>query len=260
MKIEQVAIQLYTLRNECRTAADYAATLKRVRAIGYQAIQISGVGPIPVGELRSIAEGEGLAICATHEPAQGILDNPQAVVERLQALGCQHTAYPYPAGIDFRKREDLDRLIAGLDAAGAVLHAAGQTLSYHNHATEFVHFEGRPVLELIYERTNPAYLQGEPDTYWVQAGGACPVAWCKRLKGRLPLLHLKDFGVSYGENGQTSSGFTEIGYGNLDFKAIIAAAEESGCQWFIVEQDTCPGDPFESITKSFNYIKEHLVA
>jgi len=260
MKIEQVAIQLYTLRDQCKTAADYAATLKRCREIGYQAIQISGVGPIPVEELRSIAEGEGLAICATHEPGHEILNNPQAVVERLAALGCGHTAYPYPGGIDFRKCEDVKRLITGLDAAGAVLHAAGQTLSYHNHAIEFVHIDGRPALEVIYEQTNPANLQGEIDTYWVQAGGGDSVAWCQRLKGRLPLLHLKDFGVTYAENGQTVSGFTEIGSGNLDFKAIIAAAEASGCQWFIVEQDTCPGDPFESIAKSFNYIRDHLVS
>ncbi|MCD8483822.1 MAG: hypothetical protein LR015_14930 [Verrucomicrobia bacterium] len=53
--------------------------------------------------------------------------------------------------------------------------------------------------------------------------------------------------------------FTEIGNGVLDFKSIIAAAEASGCQWFIVEQDTCPGDPFESLAKSFSYIRDHLV-
>ena len=52
----------------------------------------------------------------------------------------------------------------------------------------------------------------------------------------------------------------EIGYGNLDFKAIVAAAEASGCEWFIVEQDSCPGDPFDSAKLSFDYIKANLVA
>ena len=41
-------------------------------------------------------------------------------------------------------------------------------------------------------------------------------------------------------------------------KRIVAVAEGSGCRWFIVEQDTCPGDPFESLRKSFEYIKENL--
>lgn len=36
MKPEQIAIQLYTLRDFCKTAADYAAVLKKVRATGYR--------------------------------------------------------------------------------------------------------------------------------------------------------------------------------------------------------------------------------
>jgi len=256
MKLSQVAIQLYTLRDFCKTASDYAATLKRVREIGYQAIQISGVGPIPVEELRSIAEGEGLVIAATHEGSDVILNEPAKIVERLSALGCRYTAYPWPGGIDFSNPEHVDRLIAKLDAAGELLRKAGQVLTYHNHAHEFFHVNGRPVLETIYERTNPLHLQGEIDTFWVQAGGGNPVQWCERLKNRLPLLHLKDYAVDH--EGQRY--FAEIGYGNLDFKAIIAAAKASGCQWFIVEQDTCPGDPFVSIQKSFDYIRANLVA
>ena len=60
------------------------------------------------------------------------------------------------------------------------------------------------------------------------------------MKGRLPLLHMKDVGVKPGTNETT---MMEIGNGYLDFKAIIAAAEESGCEWFIVEQDVCPVIP-----------------
>jgi sugar phosphate isomerase/epimerase len=54
--------------------------------------------------------------------------------------------------------------------------------------------------------------------------------------------------------------FAEIGRGNLEFPAIIAAAQAGGCQWFIVEQDTCPGDPFDSLQISFDYIQSHLVS
>ena len=35
MKIEQIAVQLYTLRDFTETPADFAATMKRVREIGY---------------------------------------------------------------------------------------------------------------------------------------------------------------------------------------------------------------------------------
>ena len=36
--------------------------------------------------------------------------------------------------------------------------------------------------------------------------------------------------------------------------AIIQAAESSGCKWFIVEQDVCPGDPVESLAISYAYV------
>jgi len=256
MKIEQLAIQLYTLREHCQNAADYATTLKKVRQIGYESIQISGTGDIPVADLRSIAESEGLTICATHESADLIRESPSQVVERLGALGCRYTAYPYPAGVDFSRRSDIDTLIADLDAAGAVLRQAGQVLCYHNHAHELYRLDGTTVLDLIYDGTAAENLQGELDTYWVQAGGSCPVAWCEKLANRLPLLHLKDFAVT----PEGKPFFAEIGSGNLDFPKIISAAEKSGCEWFIVEQDTCPGDPFDSIAKSFHYAKEHLVS
>jgi sugar phosphate isomerase/epimerase len=74
------------------------------------------------------------------------------------------------------------------------------------------------------------------------------------LEDRLPLIHLKDYAID-SDNKVT---FAEIGYGNLNWMEIIAAADDSGCQWFIVEQDTCAGDPFDSLKMSFDYIRDNL--
>ena len=87
MKLSQVAIQLYTLRDFCKTAPEFAAAMKKVREIGYTAVQISGVGPIPEEQIVAICKAEGLTICATHEPGVKILDETDAVIERLQKLG-----------------------------------------------------------------------------------------------------------------------------------------------------------------------------
>ena len=54
--------------------------------------------------------------------------------------------------------------------------------------------------------------------------------------------------------------YCEIGAGNLIFAKIIAAADTSGCEWFIVEQDVCPGDPVDSLAQSFRYLTENLVS
>jgi sugar phosphate isomerase/epimerase len=254
MKLSQVAAQLYTTRDLCQTAQGLAETVRRLRRIGYTAVQLSGIGPIKDAEVVEIMRGEGLSICATHEPAQQILDEPGKAVAHLQALGCKLTAYPYPSGIDFTNAEHVRTLVRKLDAAGAVFRAAGLQLGYHNHAVEFVKHEGAPVLEYIYANTAPENLVAEIDTFWIHYGGGDVVEWVRKLAGRQPFIHLKDYGFTK-ENKHT---WCEIGAGTLPFKRIIAEAEKGGCEWFIVEQDTCPGDPVESLRQSYDYIKANL--
>jgi sugar phosphate isomerase/epimerase len=256
MKLSQVAVQLYTCRDLLQTPADIASTLKKIRAIGYTAVQVSGMGPIAEEELVRILDGEGLTCCATHESGDVILKETQKVIDRLGKLKCRLTAYPYPAGVDMGSVESVDALIAGLEAAGAKMAAADLTLCYHNHNHEFRKLEGRTIYERIFAKTHPRYLQAEPDTFWIHYGGGDCVEWCERLSGRLPIIHLKD----YMTNAENKHQFCEIGAGNLNFKKIIAAAEKAGCQWFVVEQDTCPGNPLDSLAQSFRYIQQHLVS
>lgn len=257
MKLDQVAIQLYTLRDHCKTAADFAKTAKKVREIGYQAVQVSGVGPIPEAEIVAILRGEGLTLCATHEPALKILNETDAVIERLHKLGATLTAYPHPAGLDITSREQIDALVKNLDRAGARLREAGITLGYHNHGIEFVKVPGTSTtfLDHVYAHTDPRNLAAELDTYWIHYGGGDCVEWCAKMQGRLPFIHLKDYMFT----AQDKPHFTEIGNGTLPFKRIVAEAERSGCRWFIVEQDSTPGDPFDSIKASFDYIRANLV-
>lgn len=256
MKLDQVALITYTIRESITTPEGFRESMQKLAKIGYQAVQISGMSHdvMPPEEIAVVCAEAGLTICATHEPSSMVLNEPEKVVERLKKLGCRYTAYPFPADVDMRSSEQVSELIKKLDHSGRVLREAGLVLTYHNHANEFHQHEGKTVLQRIYDETDPTNLQAEIDTYWVQLGGGCPTKWCQKLKNRLPLLHMKDVGVREGNNPTMH----EIGYGNLDFKAIIAAAEESGCEWFIVEQDTCPGDPFESAKMSFDYIAKHL--
>lgn len=251
MKISQVAAQLYTLRDHCKTAGDLALTAKKLREIGYAAVQVSGIGPIADAEVVNIMKSEGLVICATHEPSKEILEQPERSIARLQALGCSLTAYPYPSEVDFSSPAAIATLVKKLDASGEKFHAAGLVLGYHNHAIEFVQHDGMTVLDFIYRNTDPRHMVGELDTYWVQYGGGDPVEWCRKLRGRLPFIHLKDYGFSL----ENKPDFREIGRGTLPFDRIISEAEKSGCEWFIVEQDTCPGDPFESLRQSFSYLQ-----
>ncbi|RYX85230.1 sugar phosphate isomerase/epimerase [bacterium] len=254
MKINQVAAQLYTLRDQCKTPDDIARSLEKVAAMGYQSVQVSGLGPIENSALLQLAKDNGLTICATHESIDAILKTPEQVIEKLRALDCQHTAIGYPSGVDLGSLDSVLEFARSFEESAQKFVAAGMTASHHNHQHEFRKIDGKPVLQHILDNTTNVTL--ELDTYWVQYGGASPVEWNHIAKGRMPLLHLKDYMV----NDKSAPQFAEIGNGNLPWPQIIASAEESGCTWFIVEQDTTPGDPFDSLKMSFDYIKANLVA
>ena len=47
----------------------------------------------------------------------------------------------------------------------------------------------------------------------------------------------------------------EVGEGNLNWPSILEAAKEAGVEWYIVEQDTCQRDPFESLSISLRNLR-----
>jgi len=252
VKKNKIAAQLYTLREFLKTPEDIAKSLKKVKGIGFDAVQVSGMAPIPEAELKKILDGEGLICCATHESGKSILEETQKVIDRLKALNCKYTAYPYPHEKP-TSEEGYVKLAKDLSAAGKKMADAGLVLCYHNHAIEFERFGKRNALEIIYDESDPRYLQGEPDTYWIQFGGGCPVKWCERLKGRLPLLHLKEYGIV-----DNAVKMLEVGSGNLDWKKIIEVSENGGTEWFIIEQDVCRIDPFDSLKMSLEYLIKEI--
>lgn len=248
MKRKTIAAQLYTVRDFCKTSEDFAKTAKKIKDIGFDAVQVSGVGPIDTKEIKKILDNEGLICCATHESGKMIVEETEKVIEKLQILDCKYAAYPHPH-VPLKTYEDVANLAKSLDKAGKVMRKEGLVLCYHNHAIEFEKFNGKTALDIIYDETGPDNLQGEIDTYWIQFGGQNPTQWCKKLDNRLPLLHLKEYGII--ENKVT---MLEIGNGNLDWKKIIKTAKKSGTEWFIIEQDTCRLDPFESLKISLEFL------
>ncbi len=256
MQLEQISVNLYSLRDLLKTREDFIASVNRLSAIGFRSVQLSGVAPglMPESDFVSICADAGIKITATHEPSVQLLAEPQISVERLGRLGVFFTAYPFPAGIDFGDEAVVSRWLRDLDRAATALRAAGITLCYHNHHQEFTKVGGRLLLERIYAETS---LAGEPDTYWIQAGGGSPLQWTQKLaaQNRLPLIHLKDYRVT--AKGEVQ--FAELGAGNLDFDPILEAATAGGCQSFIIEQDTTYGrDPFESVAESFRFLQSRL--
>lgn len=244
-----VGAQLYTVREYTKTPADIARTLARISSIGYRAVQVSGIGPIKPAELRKMLDDEGLKAVATHTPLQRLVGETDAVIEEHRVLGVPYIACP---GLppEMHNAAGYRRAAGELSETGRILAGRGITLGYHNHAIEFEKYDGKTGLEIILSECDPNYLQPEIDTYWVAHGGGDPAEWCRRFKGRLLAVHLKDMGII--DNTQV---MMEVGEGNLNWEAVLAACREAGTRFYLVEQDTCRRDPFESLKISLDNLR-----
>jgi sugar phosphate isomerase/epimerase len=251
MSQPKLAAQLYTVREFTKTAADLAATLKKVRAIGYTSVQISAIGPIPDAEVKQMLDDNALTVCITHTSYDNLWKNIDAVIAQHKLWNCPNVALgAMPAPYREGGEAAFHKFAAEANQVGEKLAKAGLTFSYHNHSFELVRFGKLTGLDIIYNETDSRYLQAEIDTYWVQHGGGDPIAWIKRMKNRMPVVHFKDMVIFEGK--QTMA---EIGEGNLNWPGIISACEEANVRWYAIEQDICQRDPFESLKISFENLK-----
>ncbi len=252
MKAADIAAQLYTVRAHTQTPDDLARTLRRIRDIGYSAVQVSAVGPVDAGLLGRMLADAGLACCATHVPLDRLRADPAGVVADHQLWGCRYVAVGgyFP---DRPAAADWDRFADDLNAVAAAYAGSGLRLGYHNHSHELATFNDgttrRTALARLVDRLDPAVFL-EVDTYWIAHGGGDPAAWIASLPGRVPCVHLKDLGIAYPAEQQ----MREVGEGNLNWPAVLAACRSAGVEWHVVEQDTCYRDPFESLAISYRHL------
>lgn len=246
-----VGCQLYSMRDHCKTAEDAARTLKRIAAMGYTAVQVSGFGVKDAKEIVKMTDDAGLVIGSTHIGWPRFQNELDAVIEEHRIMKCKHPAIGGLPG-DYFSAEGLKKFISELGPVVAKLKAAGMDFSYHNHNHELARYGKRTWLAALYEDTDGDLLKAEIDTHWITAGGGDPIQWIRKVAGRMPILHLKDFMVT----PERERRFAPIGEGNLNWKGILAAAEEAGVQYMMVEQDQWYGmDAFEGMATSYNNLK-----
>ena len=253
-----IAAQLYTLRDFLKTPADMAQTMARLKKIGYDSAQISGVGPIAPAELRTIMLDAGVTPIGAHVGVEQFRNNLASVISNCHQWGISYVAIPW---LDATKLSTLDAwkaLAKEFNGFGKALAKEEIVLQYHNHMFEFEKFGvkkgagGKMFLDLLFDNTSPKYLQAELDLGWVARGNQSPVAWVRKMKNRLDQVHLKDWGVVANQPV-----WRAIGEGGICWPCVFEACKASGTIHYIVEQDACPvtNDPFLSLTVSRKNIK-----
>ena len=247
-----IAAQLFTLREYLQSPEDIADTLAKVKEMGYNAVQVSGVGPIEPENLKEITDKEDLKICATHVSFGRMQNNLDSVIKQHKLWDCKYVGVGSMPGEYREGKAGIVKFAKEASEIARELKKNDLQFIYHNHNFEFVKYDGKTGLQILFEESDPEVFDFEIDTYWVQAGGADPVKWIKKMDDRMKVVHFKDM-VMDKERNQIMA---EVGEGNLNWPAIIDACQEIGVEWCAVEQDTCQRSPFESLEISLNNLKD----
>ncbi|MBO0910203.1 MAG: sugar phosphate isomerase/epimerase [Acidobacteria bacterium] len=252
-RIQKIGLELYTVRGALDQ--DFPGTLARVAKVGYKEVELAQFfAHLPelnpsAKRAREILDANGLVSPATHIPYTALSpENLPRVIEASTVLG--HTYIVNPS-IDRELAKQPDgwkRAAEAFNRAGEATKKAGIQLGYHNHVEEFKPLaDGKLPYDVLLEETDPKLVAMEMDLGWAHEAGADPLAYFAKYPGRFHLVHVKDF-----THDRT---MTDVGKGEIDWKAIFSKAKVAGIEHYFVEFDN-PGDPFGTIEASYAYLEK----
>jgi sugar phosphate isomerase/epimerase len=260
---KNIGVQLYTVRDAM--AKDPTTALERISRMGYTEVEHFGYNGSFFGmkpdAFKSILAKLSLDAPSGHylygnfgnrKNKGTILYGWEQAIEDAHAIGQKYMALAYLMPEERTALDDYKKIAADLNKAGEACKKAGIQLCYHNHDFELLPLEGVVPMQVLTRETEKDLVKLELDLYWAVKAGVDPVAFFNAHPGRVVLWHVKDMDKTPSKN------FTEVGNGIIDFNKIFKAAKKSGMKHFFVEQDSCPGSPFDSINTSIQYLKTIL--
>ncbi|MBQ8763094.1 MAG: sugar phosphate isomerase/epimerase [Clostridia bacterium] len=267
-----VAVQLYSVRDDMEK--DFYGTIRKMKEFGYDGVEFAGLFGQNPEEIKAFCEEIGIVPISAHVPYYDMLENPEAVLADYKTIGCKYVVVPYLTEECRPGTDGFSATVEGIRKIGEAAKALGLQLLYHNHDFEFVKIGEEYALDVLYSSVPADLLQTEIDTCWVNVAGVNPSEYIEKYSGRSPVVHLKDFKRSGEKLGklydligiddegaeqeeEDSFSFMPVGYGVQDMPAILAACEEAGAEWVVVEQDNpAKGEtPENSVRLSREYLK-----
>ncbi|MCU1263491.1 MAG: Sugar phosphate isomerase/epimerase, partial [Bryobacterales bacterium] len=144
-----VALQLFSVRKQCEE--NLAATLARVKGIGFNGVEFAGYYNHGPAELRRMLDHQGLLCCGAHVPIALLLDRFDSTVEFHRALGNRILIVP---GLPASYKQSIDGWMEAarmFETLSTKLASAGLILGYHNHAVEFGLIDGKRVFDVFFQ-------------------------------------------------------------------------------------------------------------
>ncbi|MDR0503227.1 MAG: sugar phosphate isomerase/epimerase [Treponema sp.] len=246
----KIGVQMYTVREYLKTPKEINSSLKRIKEMGFDMVQLSGNGPIDNNELAAMLKDNGIQAVGTHSPWERVADKDELarLIEEHKVLGCGQIGIGIKPNIYPDTYDGYTGFIKKVNEICDQLDGTGLGFGYHNHELEFMKFNGVCAMDRLIEECPKCEFT--LDVFWVQAGGKDPCEYMDKLKNRIRILHLKDYRVCARQRQ-----FAEIGQGNLNWPAIFSRCDQYGIPCAVIEQDgDFLKDPFESLALSRKFL------
>ena len=250
----KLGAQLYSLRTNCETPNDLLNTMKKVKAIGYEVAQASGICQIDGELLRSYAEETELPITCTHRSFDEIVNHTEESIKWHKTIGSPIVGIGSMPTEFHGSYEGLKKFKEVMAEPVKKIRDAGLRFTYHNHAFEFETWDGvLPYDYLIEELPEFDFIH---DVYWTTYAGECPEKYIKLLAeaGRMTDIHFKDM------KSAPKGPICACGDGVIDFAPLAKLCASLGIKNVLVEQDNAPefDDPFEQMQRSYNHLEKMI--
>lgn len=250
-----LGIQLWSFRT---LSGDVPTMLSTVRGMGFTHVETAGLYGKSRAEFAEALRTAGLQATSMHVGYDDLKNRPDSVIADAKALGAVYVGIAwYPHDSTGFTPANARQAVRDFNAFGRTLKAAGLKFFYHNHGYEPVPYGDGTLLDVIIKETDPSLVSFEMDVLWTWLPGQDPVELIRTYPGRFKLMHIKD--MKSGEpRGSLSGGIPDslkvpIGVGQVDWPALLQAAERDGFEQFYVEDETT--DPVRSAPKSITYLR-----
>lgn len=284
MRMAVKAVQQIMLGSVIKSEADAKAVLGKIKAAGYDGIELNGfmIRPtpflvrmltkfagMPVGkggkfDWATLVNEAGLSVVSVHEDLGTIKREPETVVEEAKTFGTKYVVVTGMYRFDYSDETAVSQLAQDLNEAGKRLLEDGICLLYHNHNCELRKVsKDKTAYDVLIEKTNPEYVDFEFDSYWFAEAGADPLLWMKRLGDRLKLYHINDRGTRIEGASMTpilNSDSMELGYGNMNLTEMVEQTLSVGVDAVILEthKNWVDGSPVKSLEISAEFLNNHV--
>jgi sugar phosphate isomerase/epimerase len=256
LKAQEIALQLYSLRNEMKI--DAIKYHQMVATWGISALEGGGGYGMSDADYAKLLKDNKLRVVGVGADYNKLKSDPAGIIADAKKYGAKYaTCYWIPHAEGPITLDEMKAATELFNKTGELLAKEGITLTYHPHGYEFSKSSNGTPMDYMLE--NAKNFQFNMDVYWVKMGGGDPLAIMKKYPGKFPQLHLKD--RKKGTQGSPDGrGDVEtnvvLGTGDIDISGLIQEAKKQGTKYLVIEDESSRS--VEQIPQSVAFIKSQL--